>query len=284
MSSCQDLPGLDGIFFLSRAPLRRGSFLHALLRARSSGQEILQDVFPIGGGERLLANQALDWPMRTARLGLCTHDLVTRLTPRADEIGLMALSHESPFNFMFSGVPLTCAFQLHLPWDAGWHKRLWDTNEIPQAPSAVAQRRTLELLAAPSQRLLIDSVLRSRIAEAFVGGLRRRNPPHCAALSSRFLIPLLTMGRRPGGNPLAGCVVLGAVVANCSGDHLRERGGTGAVNSAVPPLLHNLSYRSARMSRVVWHVAQCVARKTPLQGYADAYDLCTTPASRTANR
>ena len=92
------------------------------------------------------------------------------------------------------------------------------------------------------------------------------------------------MERRPGGNPLAGCVVLGAVVANCSGDHLRERGGTGAVNSAVPPLLHNLSYRSARMSRVVWHVAQCVARKTPLQGYADAYDLCTTPASRTANR
>src|SRR6516164_1410036 len=170
MSSCQDLPGLDGIFFLSRAPLRRGSFLHALLRARSSGQEILQDVFPIGGGERLLANQALVWPMRRARLGLYTHDLVTRLTPRADEIGLMALSHESPFNFMFSGVPLTCAFQLHLPWDAGWHKRLWDTNEIPQAPSAVAQRRTLELLAAPSQRLLIDSVLRSRIAEAFVGG------------------------------------------------------------------------------------------------------------------
>jgi len=54
------------------------------------GRKIFQDVFPIGGGERLLANQALDWPMRTARLDLYPHDFVTRSTPKADEIGLMA--------------------------------------------------------------------------------------------------------------------------------------------------------------------------------------------------
>ena len=183
MSSCQDLPGLDGIFFLSRAPLRRGSFLHALLRARSSGQEILQDVFPIGGGERLLANQALDWPMRTARLGLYTHDLVTCSAPRAGEIGLMALSHESPFNFMPSGVPLTCAFQLHLPWDAGWHQRLWDTNEIPQAPASrtAADNR---VSWRPVRTVADRQCAALRIAEAFFGG---PSPPQPSALCSAVI-------------------------------------------------------------------------------------------------
>jgi hypothetical protein len=40
------------------------------------------------------------------------------------------------------------------------------------------------------------------------------------ALSSKFLIPLLTMWAAAfGGSPLGGRVVLGVVVANRSGDH-----------------------------------------------------------------
>src|SRR5262245_16512370 len=44
-----------------------------------------------------------------------------------------------------------------------------------------------------------------------------------AVLSSRLLMPFLTMWAAAfGGNPLGGRVVLGVVVANCSGDHFRE--------------------------------------------------------------
>ena len=67
------------------APLQR-----LRLQARRLGtpyEEVLQDIFAIGRGERLFANLAMQRQIARARGRLGAHNLIARLAPRADEIG-----------------------------------------------------------------------------------------------------------------------------------------------------------------------------------------------------
>jgi hypothetical protein len=50
-------------------------------------EEILQDMFAIGGGERLLANFAMQRHIAGAWFRLRAHNLIACLAPGADEIG-----------------------------------------------------------------------------------------------------------------------------------------------------------------------------------------------------
>jgi hypothetical protein len=62
-------------------------------RLRPPYEEVLQDIFAIGRGERLFANLAMQLQIARARRRLGAHDLIARLAPRADEIGNIGFDH-----------------------------------------------------------------------------------------------------------------------------------------------------------------------------------------------
>jgi hypothetical protein len=56
-------------------------------------EEILQDIFALGSGERLLANFAMQRPIAGAWFRLHAHNLIACLAPGADEIGGIVFDH-----------------------------------------------------------------------------------------------------------------------------------------------------------------------------------------------
>jgi hypothetical protein len=56
-------------------------------------EEILQDIFAIGGGERLFANFAMQRHIAGACFRLRAYNLVACLAPGADEIGGIVFDH-----------------------------------------------------------------------------------------------------------------------------------------------------------------------------------------------
>src|SRR5262249_61062722 len=77
------------------APLKR-SRLQAR-RLRTPYEEVLQDIFAIGRGERLFANLAMQRQIARAHGRLGAHDLIACLAPRADKIGNIGFDHDPTY-------------------------------------------------------------------------------------------------------------------------------------------------------------------------------------------
>src|SRR5262245_3456841 len=69
---------------------------------RPAGQEVFQYVLAVCRREGLLANLAMDYAMRNARVRFHAHDLVARPAAAADEVSWTALGH----GFTPCGLPL----------------------------------------------------------------------------------------------------------------------------------------------------------------------------------